>query len=64
MAQTRDWMKVTEVAEELGVHRRTVNNLISSGRLPATNFFGARLTRVHRADLEKYARDCGTSRLA
>ncbi len=63
MEQTREWMKTTEVAEQLGVHRRTVNNLISSGRLPATNF-GARLTRIHRADLEKYARDCGTSRVA
>lgn len=63
MEQTRDWLKVAEVAEELGVHRRTVNNLIHSGRLPATNF-GARLTRIHRADLEKYTKDCGAPRVA
>lgn len=51
-----DWMKVREVAGELGVGRKTVNDLIRTGRLPATNF-GERLTRVHRGDLERYARE-------
>ena len=47
------FMRVEAVAEALSVSRRTVFELISSGRLAAYKLGGA--TLVRRADLSAYA---------
>lgn len=48
---SRDWLSLTEAAEELGVTDRTLRRKIASGDLPAYRM-GPRLVRVKRADLE------------
>ena len=48
------WVTVDEVAEALGVHRRTVRRWIERGDLPAHRV-GPRLLRVRVEDLEALA---------
>lgn len=51
-----EYMNVTEVAEALGVNRRTVWRLISTGQLKAiTNPIDRRAKLVHKADVERLA---------
>ena len=48
----RDWLKVPEVAEELGIPRTRAYELIANGELPAVRI-GERSIRVHRGELER-----------
>lgn len=47
-----DWLTLTEVAEKLGIHRRTVQRLVERGEIKAFQF--GRQWRVMPADLEEY----------
>ena len=51
--KTRDWLKVPEVAEELGIPRTRAYELIANGELPAVRI-GERSIRVHRGELERF----------
>jgi len=48
--RARDYLRVAEVAQELGVSEKLVRASIKRGDLPAYNF-GERGTRVRRTDL-------------
>jgi len=49
----KEYLKVREVAETLGVSSRAVYNLINSGKLSATNL-STRTTRIFRKDLDEF----------
>jgi excisionase family DNA binding protein len=49
----RTWLRVPEVAGELGIPRTRAYELIQRGELPAVRV-GERSIRVHRAELERY----------
>lgn len=51
--ETREWMKVPEVAEELGIPRSRAYSLIAQGDLPAVRI-GERSIRVNRRELERF----------
>ena len=52
-ATTRDWLKVREVAELLGLTPQRAYELIARGELPATRI-GARSIRINRHELERF----------
>jgi excisionase family DNA binding protein len=51
--KTRDWLKVTEVAQELGIPRSRAYELIGRGEIPAVRV-GQKSIRVHRGELERF----------
>jgi excisionase family DNA binding protein len=51
--ETREWLKVPEVAKELGVPRSRAYELIQHGELPAVRI-GERSIRVNRRELERF----------
>lgn len=51
--KTREWMRVPEVAEELGIPRSRAYELIHEGELPAVRV-GERSIRVNRRELEHH----------
>jgi excisionase family DNA binding protein len=51
--QVRGWLKVPEVAEELGIPRSRAYELIQRGELPAVRI-GERSIRVNRRELERF----------
>jgi excisionase family DNA binding protein len=53
METTRKWLKVPEVAEELGIPRSRAYELIQHGELPAVRI-GERSIRVNRRELERF----------
>lgn len=52
-AHTRSTLSRADVADELGVNLRTVDNYIARGILPAYRV-GGHLVRIKRADLEAF----------
>jgi excisionase family DNA binding protein len=55
MAATRTFVNLTEAADYLGVHTRTIRRYIAEGRLTGYRV-GPRLVKVKRVDLEKIMR--------
>jgi excisionase family DNA binding protein len=53
METTRKWLKVPEVAEELGIPRSRAYELIQHGELPAVRI-GERSIRVNRRELDRF----------
>ncbi len=53
MEQGKNWLKVTEVAEELRVPRTRAYELIARGDLPAVRI-GEKTIRVNRGELERF----------
>ena len=53
MEKNRVWLKVPEVAEELGIPRSRAYDLIQRGDLPAVRV-GERSIRVNRRELERF----------
>ena len=51
--ETREWMRVPEAAELLGLPRTRTYELIQRGELPAVRI-GERSIRVNRAELERF----------
>lgn len=51
--QTREWLRVPEAAELLGIPRSRCYDLISRGDLPAVRI-GQRSIRVNRRELERF----------
>jgi len=51
--ETRQWLKVPEVAEELSIPRSRAYELIQHGDLPAVRI-GKRSIRVNRRELERF----------
>ena len=51
--ETREWLTVPEVAEELGIPRTRGYELIAKGDLPAVRI-GERTIRVNRRELERF----------
>ena len=51
--ETRKWLKVPEVAEELSIPRSRAYDLIQHGELPAVRI-GERSIRVNRRELERF----------
>ena len=51
--ETRQWLKVPEVAQELGIPRSRAYELIQHGELPAVRI-GERTIRVNRRELEQF----------
>jgi excisionase family DNA binding protein len=49
----REWLKVPEVADELGIPRSRAYELIQRGELPAVRI-GERSIRVNRHELERF----------
>jgi excisionase family DNA binding protein len=49
----RTWLKVPEVAEELGIPRTRAYELIQRGQIPAVRV-GQRSIRVNRQELEQF----------
>ena len=49
----RDWLKVPEAAELLGLPKTRTYELIQKGELPAVRI-GERSIRVNRAELERF----------
>jgi excisionase family DNA binding protein len=58
MAQ--DWLSVEQVAEQLGLHVRTVRGYIRDGRLTAVRI--GKQYRIARADLDAFTGRPGTAR--
>ncbi len=54
-AHEKEWMKVPEAAELLGVPRSRMYDLVSRGEVPAVRI-GERSIRVNRRDLEEFLR--------
>ncbi len=52
-ARERDWLKVSEAAELLGLPRTRTYELIQRGELPAVRI-GERSIRVNRRELERF----------
>ncbi len=50
---SREWLKVPEVAEELGIPRSRAYELVAKGDLPGVRI-GQRSIRVHRGELERF----------
>jgi putative resolvase len=50
----KEFLKLREICESLGVSRRTVLRWIYEGRLKAVKFGGGRLWRVRESDLRKF----------
>jgi excisionase family DNA binding protein len=46
-----NWLTITQAAEEFGIHKNTIRNLIRRGELPASRI-GERIIRIQRADLQ------------
>jgi excisionase family DNA binding protein len=51
--ETKEWMRVPEAAELLGLPRTRTYELIARGELPAVRI-GARSIRVNRGELERF----------
>ena len=51
--KTREWLKVPEAAELLGLPKTRTYELIHCGELPAVRI-GERSIRVNRAELERF----------
>jgi excisionase family DNA binding protein len=51
--KAREWLKVPELAQELGIPRSRCYELIQRGELPAVRI-GERSIRVNRAELERF----------
>ena len=51
--KTREWLRVSEAADLLGIPRSRCYELIQQGELPAVRI-GERSIRVNRAELEKF----------
>lgn len=54
------WLRVADVARELGLSEPTVRRMAATGRLPAFRF-GQRAYSVSRQDLRSYIAKCRTS---
>jgi excisionase family DNA binding protein len=54
-AREKEWMRVPEAAELLGVPRSRMYDLVSRGEVPAVRI-GERSIRVNRRDLEEFLR--------
>jgi len=52
-ATEKDWLKVPEAAELLGLPKTRTYELIQQGELPAVRI-GARSIRVNRRELERF----------
>jgi len=52
-SKTREWLKVPEVAEKLGIPRSRAYELIQHGELPAVRI-GERPIRVNRREHERF----------
>lgn len=44
------WLSISQAAEQFGVHKNTIRNLIRRGELPASRI-GERIIRISEADL-------------
>ena len=51
--KTREWLRVPEAADLLGIPRSRCYELIQQGELPAVRI-GERSIRVNRAELERF----------
>jgi excisionase family DNA binding protein len=51
--ERREWLRVPEAAQLLGLPRSRTYELIQQGQLPAVRI-GERSIRVHRGELEKF----------
>ena len=51
--KTREWLRVPEAADLLGIPRSRCYELIQQGELPAVRI-GERSIRVNRTELEKF----------
>ncbi len=51
--QERDWMKVPEAAELLGIPRTRMYDLVARGEVPAVRI-GERSIRISRRELERF----------
>ncbi len=51
--ENREWLRVPEAAELLGLPRTRTYELIARGELPAVRI-GERSIRVHRGQLERF----------
>ncbi len=49
----RDWLKVPEAAELLGLPRTRTYELIQKGELPAVRI-GSKSLRIHKPELERF----------
>jgi predicted DNA-binding protein (UPF0251 family) len=47
-----DWIKVSEAAAEIGIHPRTLKNMIRDGRVRVRTMQFDQATRIHRKDWE------------
>ena len=47
---TPNWLSISQAAEQFGVHKNTIRNLIGRGELPASRI-GERIIRISEADL-------------
>lgn len=52
-AREREWMKVPEAAELLGIPRSRMYDLVSRGEIPAVRI-GERSIRINRRELERF----------
>ncbi|MBV9300686.1 MAG: helix-turn-helix domain-containing protein [Acidobacteriaceae bacterium] len=50
------WLSVTEVAELLGISRRSVYNRINEGSIEARKF-GKQTTRIHEDEVERFVEE-------
>jgi excisionase family DNA binding protein len=57
-SQNREWLRVPEAAELLGLPRTRTYELIQQGELPACRI-GERSIRVNRRELEKFLLENG-----
>lgn len=52
-SKVSEWLTVPEAAAQLGVHPRTIKNMMSDGRLRVRTMHLSRNTRIHRGDWER-----------
>lgn len=53
MADEDTGMPISEAADQLGIHPRTLRRYISDGRLVATRYT-SQVVRIHQEDLEEF----------
>jgi excisionase family DNA binding protein len=53
----REFLKVSEVCEILGISRRTALRWIYEGKLKAVKLGGGRLWRIRESDLKRFIRE-------
>lgn len=55
MDERHEWMKVSEVAEELRIARSRAYELVANGKIPSVRI--GRSVRVNRRELERWLED-------